>query len=141
MRIRANTLSLNYNAREDRVKLIINKDEKNPIEFWITRRFYLSILFELETFFEQHNISYIKPTNKTLNYKMEESKKIFSSELKNISYLLESINVKFNQETENFIFIFQSKNIVAESILRIEQCLDFYLMFKNTFPKSEWGII
>ena len=61
MKVQTKTLSLLYDPQEDRMKLIINKDDVDRIEFWVTRRFYFSLLFELETFLEKLQITVPKP--------------------------------------------------------------------------------
>ena len=48
LKIQIKTLSLRYDAHEDRMQLTLNKDHQDTVEFWVTRRFYLSVLFELE---------------------------------------------------------------------------------------------
>lgn len=142
MKIKAKTLSLLYNAREDRMKLIINKEEKERIEFWITRRFYFSLLFELETFLERLNITF---TPMVQNKKRETPQKTSQDTLavkQNISIsMLEDININFIKKSENFIFTFKSKETEAQTVFEKEEFLNFYTLLKGSFPKGEWGII
>ena len=151
-------LSLLYNIKEDRMKLIINKNEKDQIEFWITRRFYFSLLFELETFLERLNISIENPLQKKKQIEKKKLKKeehkVQTSQNKNkisepvskihpdtTSTLMENISIHFVKKSKSFIFLFQAESIEAKSIFSKEQFLDFYHILKNTFPKGEWGII
>lgn len=156
LKVRTKTLSLLYYQREDRMKLIINKDEEERIEFWITRRFYFSLLFELEIFLEQLQIAPVKPIRNKQNTHKREVEKISPSTQKSkkeklhiplkkkendVSTLLENVNIHFVKESENFIFLFQSNTVEAESIFKREQFLNFYSVLKSSFPKGEWGII
>lgn len=156
IKVKTKTISLLYSAREDRMKLIINKDEADRIECWITRRFYFSLLFELETFLEQLHIFPEPPmqseqkknkkqannnisTNQKNNFKEKEYLLEEKSNIKNT--LLQNINIRFIKEKKSFVFVFQSTGVEAQSILGIQGFLNLYNTFKNTFPKREWGII
>lgn len=141
MKITTKTISLGYSAREDRMKLLINKNEKECIEFWITRRFYFSLLFELETFLEKLNIDPVRKTQ-AKKKKIEESSAVLLKKTSNtISILLENIHISFIKERKEFIFIFKSDLIETESVFAIPQFLHFYSILKSSFPKGEWGII
>ena len=142
LRIKTKTLSLFYDPREDRMKLIINKNEEERMEFWITRRFYFSLLFELETFLEKLNFPSV-PT--VQNKKKETLQKTSGNALEikqNISIsMLEDININFIKESENFVFTFKSKDLEAQTVFEKEEFLNFYTLLKGSFPKGEWGII
>ncbi len=142
LRIKTKTLSLFYDPREDRMKLIINKDEEERMEFWITRRFYFSLLFELETFLEKLNF----PSVPTVQNKKKETPQKASGNVleikQNISIsMLEDININFIKESENFVFTFKSKELEAQTVFEKEEFLNFYMLLKGSFPKGEWGII
>lgn len=141
MKVQTKTLSLMYDPQEDRMKLIINKDDVDRIEFWITRRFYFSLLFELETFLEQLQITVPKPAQpkkQKINKKKSSSFDIKSIES---AYLLKNINIRFIKEKKAFTFLFQSDKIEAESYFVLDQFLNFYNVLKGSFPKGEWGIM
>ena len=144
-KIRINTFSLRYDPKEDRMKLLLNKNGDTPIRFLITRRFYLSLLFELETYMEQLDIPYKELENNKQEKKKQEEKKVdrkISKQYSNISStLLENLNIQFLKERNKFKFLFQSDTIEAESILGVEQFIQFYTVLKQSFPKGEWGMI
>jgi len=158
LKVQIRTLSLLYDPREDRMKLVINKDKEEEIDFWITRRFYFSLLFELETMLEALHITPFPlngdaqnsrpPSKKTQTdpLKSEQNKKMHRIDMppaksRQESSLLENINIRFSPKRKEFFFLFQSNEIEAQSILAQEQFLHFYNILKKTFPKGEWGLM
>ncbi len=161
IKVKTKTLSLLYHPIEDRMKLIINKEEDDRIEFWVTRRFYFSLLFELDTMLEGLQITpppfRKKNEHEKLPKKDKKSKNATAvkkksgepktadtakpKELKREGALLENINIRFSQKSKEFVFLFKSDKVEAESVLKQEQFLDFYNILKSTFPKGEWGMM
>ena len=157
IKIKTKTLSLLYHPVEDRMKLVINKDQKDQIDFWITRRFYFSLLFELDTMLEglQVTLPPFKKKNrakeslkkdekyhiKKQNSKSEMETLPKQKKVKREGMLLKNINIRFSKKRKEFIFLFQSDKAEAESILQQAQFLDFYHILKSTFPKGEWGMM
>ena len=141
MKVQTKTLSLMYDPQEDRMKLIINKDDVDRIEFWITRRFYFSLLFELETFLEKLQISIPKPAQPKKQNKSAQKNRPREESFEEPAYLLKNINIRYIKERKAFTFVFQSDKIEAESFFALDQFLNFYTLLKGSFPKGEWGII
>jgi len=144
LKIQTKTLSLRYHPKEDRMKLVITTHDNDHIEFWITRRFYLSTLFELDTYLES-----IGMDNNTLTTKREKKQEQNLSNDKESSltnstqesYLLHNIKLKIGEKRKRFFISFYSGSFECETIMTTDTFLDFYAMMKNTFPKNEWGII
>ena len=141
MKVQTKTLSLLYDGKEDRMKLIINMDDVDQIEFWITRRFYFSLLFELETFLEKLQIPIPKPVQSEKQNKSVQKNRPLEESPKEPAYLLKNINISYIKERKAFTFLFQSDKIEAESFFALDQFLNFYTVLKGSFPKGEWGII
>jgi hypothetical protein len=162
--ITAKTLSISYDIIEDRMKLTINKDDIDKVEFWITRRFYFSLLFELETLMDRLNISYQKVSNPNITYETKKRKQTSKEDKEKIQnfkkeqnnppstkelaynrvdidkiYLLENVNIKYVRDKKNFILEFSTSYTNAQSIFTTKTLLDFYTMLKTSFPKIEWG--
>ena len=158
------TISLVYNPIEDRMKLILNKDMNDEISLWITRRFYFSLLFELEALMDRLNISYQKVSNPNITYETKKRKQTSKEDKEKIQnskkeqnnppstkelaynrvdidkiYLLENVNIKYVRDKKNFILGFSTSYTNAQSIFTTKTLLDFYTMLKRSFPKIEWG--
>jgi hypothetical protein len=160
--IKTKRLSLLYSPVEDRMKLFINKGEKDQIDFWITRRFYFSLLFELDTMLENLEITplpvmakkeekhkakehgkskkEIIPDALSANKSLKEEK-LSKTGSKIEEMLLENVNIRFSKKKKVFIFLFQSGKTEAKSVLSQEQFLNFHDILKRTFPKREWGMM
>jgi hypothetical protein len=155
MKVKTKTLSLHYEQEEDRMKLIINKDDIERIDFWITRRFYFSILFKLETFLEQIDVPRVKIARNSAKKGSSSPEKTSSSDSQKkaealerptsmksaipIEYLLKNMNIRYTKTSNSFVFYFISDHIEAETIFNMDQFQSFYPMLKNRFPKREWG--
>ncbi len=141
--IQAGSLSLSYSPKEDRMLLTINKNQKERIDFWITRRFYFSLLFELETFLEKLGIVPGEATQKKKEKTSDDktSNDVLPAEQYITSSLLQDLDINFIRSSNSFLFRFRSKEIEAESHFHIEEFMHFYSMLKKGFPKSEWGFI
>ncbi len=139
--IYVSTILLKYHPKEDRMLLLINRSEKESINFWVTRRFYFSLLFKLETFLEELDISYEPSIQNKQKSVKKQTKRSHKKDPKTVNSLLKNINIRFKKERKKFIFVFQSDTIEAQSVFEIEQFLNFYKILKNSFPKKEWGIM
>ncbi len=140
IKIQTKTLSLRYHPKEDRMKLIINKDEEDSIAFWITRRFYLSTLFKVDTYLESIDMEWKKTSLQKKESKNKE-KELTSPNSAQESYLLNNIKLHIGEKRKRFFISFYSDHMECETIMTTDTFLDFYAMMKSTFPKNEWGII
>ena len=140
-KIQIKTFSLRYDAQEDRMQLILNKGSDHIVEFWITRRFYLSVLFDLETFLELHQLTSHNSEGMNPRIAKEYSKNTLPVKKKIDSSLLKSVNLKFVKEKEVLILILRSEIIEANTIFNKDQLIDFYTMLKKGLPKTQWGFI
>lgn len=142
-KIQTKTLSLRYYPQEDRMKFIINKNEENSIVFWITRRLYLSILFELDTYLESIDMDKKIPSKYRKGKKQEsgKEKELISSNAEPKSHLLSNIKLNIGEKRKRFFISFYSESLECETIMTTDTFLNFYAMMKSTFPKNEWGLI
>lgn len=141
MRIETQTLSFNYSPVEDRMKLVINSDQE-PVSFWITRRLYLSIIFELETFFQNLNIDCTYTAEKKMNEtrKNNRTNKMIK-DLNSSFYLLEHIKLRYLKEKKIVLLTFQADDFQIKTFFGMSKFLEIYFALKRSFPKQEWGII
>ena len=75
--------------------LLLNKNEGAPVQFWITRRFYFSLLFELETFPERLDIS---PS--VIERKYQSKNSVMEKSLSGDGSLLENVNIHYIKEKD-----------------------------------------
>jgi len=164
IKINTKTLSLQYDIVEDRMKLIINKDDVDTISFWITRRFYFSLLFELEVFMDKLSIPYDSLSTKGITYekkqkpirdmdkqnipstasqnsvsKHSDKTVVYTSPTISETTLLQNVNIKYIKQNNTFLLYFRTSSIEAQSTFNVKTLQDFYMMLKTTFPKIEWG--
>ena len=161
-KIAARTISLMYHPKEDRMLLVINKAEPDVSEFWITRRFYLSLLFELETFLEKLDI--IPPSNvsnhsvqssssttdtahhsantqKTTEAHTQQEHYTLPNHILTSIPLLDNVSITFLRETTHFKLLLRSQSHNHEIILNQSDFLHFYTILKRSYPRHEWGMI
>lgn len=143
LKIQTKTLSLRYHPLEDRMKLIINKNEVDSIVFWITRRLYLSVLFELETYLESIEMNKNLPSRhkKDKDHKSIKEKELSPSNIEVKNHLLSNIKLHIGEKRKRFFLSFHSESFECETIMTTDTFLDLYAMMKSTFPKNEWGLI
>ena len=144
------TLSLMYHPHEDRMLLVINKNEADTSEFWITRRFYLSLLFELETYLEKLHIDYPKTVHqsadcsaKVSKNKKDEKEEGYAIPPKVLASIpqLNNVNVSYLKEKQHFTVLLQSSKNESKAIMNQTDFLHFYTILKRSFPRYEWGMI
>jgi len=141
--IQTKTLALRYHPKEDRMKLVLNQNKENAIEYWITRRLYLSLLFDLDTYLESIGMDKEVPSTykKDKEQKPTNDKVHSSSSTEAEKYLLTNIKLNIGEKRKRFFIVFYSDSIECETFITKDAFLNFYAMMKNTFPKKEWGII
>lgn len=134
------TLSLRYIPKEDRMKLIINLDNEQ-IVFWITRHFYLSTLFDLETFCENHNITYIqnKDAKQEKNKKQEQVE--FHKNCISHTHLLDQIKIRLVNENKGVVTIFKSGDFELRTVFGLDKFIELYGILKRNYPQKMWGIL
>jgi hypothetical protein len=164
--VNAKTLSLFYDAKEDRMLLMANKDMEVPVAYWITRRLYFSILFELDGYLDKLalketlnkadiTVSTQKKTANSTNStvgtermeetesekekKIQQQKKIDASIAK--AQLLQNVNVSMTGDKHFFVLRFRSSKIECVSKMNRKDFIAYYNLMKSSFPKNEWGII
>ena len=140
LKIQTKTLSLRYHPREDRMKLIINKGEEDSLSFWITRRFYLSTLFHIDTYLESIDMEWKKSSN-SKKEKKTKNEELLSKNTSQKIYLLDNLKLSTGEKRKRFFISFHSESFEWETLITTDTFLNFYAMMKNTFPKNEWGII
>lgn len=154
LKVHARTLSLIYHAKEDRMILLVNKDNVDRMNYWITRRFYFSLLFEFDTYLDNLGIEDKTSSKKTTispnqtdvskNSHSKSSvpdKKDQSEDFIEQKILLESVNFGFDNEKKSFKLLFKTEATLTETIMNKNDFLSFFELLKKSFPKGEWGII
>jgi len=159
VKVQTKTLSLLYHAKEDRMILLINKDDVDRMTYWITRRFYFSMLFELDTYLENVGIDNKSAPVEGMMSKTKTSIEKDSGAKRNASianvpvnnktdmidrfheghYLLETINLSSTADKQRFTLHFKTKTTLSETIMSKKDFINFYDLMKKSFPKGEWG--
>ncbi len=143
-KIQTKILSLRYHPNEDRMKLIISTHNNGQIGFYITRRFYLSALFELDTYFESigmDNNTLIRKREKKQEKKLSNDKESSLLNSTRESHLLNNIKLKIGEKRKRFFISFHSNSFECETVMTTNSFLNFYAIMKSAFPKNEWGMI
>ncbi len=154
LKVQAKTLSLLYNAKEDRMILLVNKDDVDRTTYWITRRFYFSLLFEFDTYLDNLGIvdktpvSYALSSSKKVSVSKNTDTKNTISNKKNQTKdllephaLLENVNFGLTRDKQRFRLLFKAEKALSETVMTQNDFLGFYDLMKKSFPKGEWGII
>jgi len=155
------TLSLLYHPKEDRMILLINKDANDKVSFWITRRFYLTFLFQFDIYLENFGLkekveppSYMqaKKQNATGTSTHEskhaaQTKDEVTKEKNSIAdfieptTLLENISLTLSEDKETINLIFKAGTRISQALMNKSDLLSFYTLAKKSFPRREWGIV
>ena len=155
-KVQVKTLSLLYHPKEDRMMLLINKDDIDAVSYWITRKFYFSMLFEFDNFLDTLDVRDRVPPPKQSVIKSEEqesavskmndgvkvsNEKERSPDLQLPQTMLESVNINLMQDKSNMVFTFKKEDILAQTTMNQNDFIGFYDLMKRSFPKGEWGIM
>lgn len=154
-KVHVKTLSFLYHAKEDRMILLINKDDVSRMTYWITRRFYFSMLFELDTYLDKLGIENKTPVsqisikkNKVSTSQNNDTKSTISNNSNDIvssfdepHCLLENVNLSSTLDKERFSLIFKAEDSLSESMMTQNDFINFYDLMKKSIPKNEWGIV
>lgn len=136
--IRVKQITPLYDPKEDRLRLIINLNYPDRYDLWITRKFLINILDNIQNFLEGKKLF----PNKNLKNNSSENNNetlIIYPPLNKLPILLESINIS-HLENNNFLINLEDANKNKFNFqLSLEELKDLInLIIKNT--QFEWGI-
>ncbi len=149
-----------YDAVEDRLRLAVNIDTPDArVDFWITRRLFLSIISQLEDFADPKSIGVDKddvykriekgmPSPKVADEKNSNSDSVSSKNddnskdiLKDTKVsLLRAMNISWNKKKGRVSLVLVSDDYEAESNLDTVSMTAFIKMLLIQAPTVEWGI-
>ncbi len=139
-----------YDAVEDRLRLAVNIDTPDArVDFWITRRLFLSIISQLEDFADPKSIGvdkddiYKRITKGVPSPKENNNSDTISSKstLKNTKVsLLRAMNISWNKKKGRVSLVLVSDDYEAESNLDTVSMTAFIKMLLIQAPTVEWGI-
>jgi len=151
--IEANSFTAWYDAREDRLHLAANMSVPDArADFWITRRFFLSLVMEAEAFLEDkvgsvpvdeiNKVLEEKSLQDTTSNKQNSSNKTKEQDLPlnrvNVS-LLDTLNLSWLKESQVIKLTMSSELYVVESYLKPQEMMAFLQMLIKQAPIMEWG--
>ena len=124
-----------YDPKEDRIRLIINLNYPDRYDIWITRKFLIDILDNLQNFFFQHNIEFNYNTPNNVSTDTKESLPIYEN--KNEPQILE--NFSLTKDDDRFVLVLKDSTTTIQSILGQEEIKQFILYTINSV-NIQWGI-
>jgi len=130
--ITAKQFSSIYDEKEDRIRLIINLNYPDRYDLWITRKFLIDIMDNVQTYLMNFKAEE-KQTNNN-NYHQQELP-IYEST--NTPLILETFNI--TKRENNFILILKDSNITIQAILTLNELKNFLKLILNPV-KIKWGI-
>lgn len=151
--IEANSFTAWYDVREDRLHLAVNMSVPNArADFWITRRFFLSLVMEVEAFLEDKAGSVpVEEISKILEEKSVQDSKSDKQNIKNETkeqylpskrvdvFLLDTLNLSWLKESQVIKLTISSELYVVESYMKPQEMMAFLQMLIKQAPIMEWG--
>ncbi len=152
-----------YDPREDRLRLAANLEATPEMraDFWITRRFFLSMVLKVEGFLEQNfgekpqeaveevlrknvhknrNGSEIPEAKSEGNAQAQSVEKRRRPDLGVEAVLLETMNLTADKERGIVVLTLEGGGRKAVSQMRAEEMLAFLKMLVEQAPSMEWGV-
>ena len=124
-----------YDEKEDRLRLIININYPTRYDIWITRKFLIDIIDNLQNYLNNFEEEKELKENKSEN----NSSQLPIYEATNTPSLLETLNIK--KENNLFILTLQDENkTTIESILTLTELKNLLKTLVNPV-QMKWGIV
>jgi len=124
-----------YDEKEDRLRLIININYPTRYDIWITRKFLIDIIDNLQNYLNNFEEEKEFKENKSEN----NSSQLPIYEATNTPSLLETLNIK--KENNLFILTLQDENkTTIESILTLTELKNLLKTLVNPV-QMKWGIV
>jgi hypothetical protein len=122
-----------YDEREDRLRLIININYPNRYDFWITRKFLIDIMDNLQNYIMKFKDDYKNSQNETSN----NSKDLPIYEPTNNPTLLDQLNI--TKKDNFFILTLQNQEKTVQATLTFE---DLNNLLKTIIQpvRIRWGL-
>ena len=124
-----------YDEKEDRLRLIININYPTRYDIWITRKFLIDIIDNLQNYLNNFEEKKELKENKSEN----NSSQLPIYEATNTPSLLETLNIK--KENNLFILTLQDENkTTIESILTLTELKNLLKTLVSPV-QMKWGIV
>jgi len=124
-----------YDEKEDRLRLIININYPTRYDIWITRKFLIDIIDNLQNYLNNFEEKKELKENKNEN----NSSQLSIYEATNTPSLLETLNIK--KENNLFILTLQDENkTTIESILTLTELKNLLKTLVSPV-QMKWGIV
>ncbi len=131
----AKKFSAVYNEYEDRLRLIINVTCPTRYDFWITRKFLIEIVDNLQNYLINFKEKIKKDSQNTQSSNKNEEIKLYPPQ--NTPSLLESVNIQ--RQNDLFILTLKDKKTTIEATLKLNELKDLLEMLIRPV-KMRWGI-
>ena len=124
-----------YDEKEDRLRLIVNINYPTRYDIWITRKFLIDIIDNLQNYLNNFEEEKELKENKSEN----NSSQLPIYEATNTPSLLETLNIK--KENNLFILTLQDENkTTIESVLTLTELKNLLKTLVNPV-QMKWGIV
>ncbi|GEM_PF-2269814 len=158
--VEAERFSVWYDAREDRLRLVANPESMDArVDFWITRRLFLSFVTEAEVFLEEKvGVIPTEVIEEMLEKSVTKEKKSRSVQKSSSStdnamemekdsapvgdeaMLLENINIKWSSGSGTITLELSSECCEVYADMGPESMMAFLKMLIKQAPSLEWGV-
>ena len=150
--IEGGTFSVWYDAREDRLRVAINKEVlPSRADLWITRRFFLTLVMRIESFLasriDEKVLEYSRDTVSqsgsiekipTQEMKREVAQEGELSEEPQVE-LLENFNIQWGESADSVRIVLESRTCRVESTMRVVEFVALLNLLIRQVPVGEWG--
>lgn len=136
--IKVKQLTPIYDEKEDRLRLIVNINFPNRYDLFITRRFLINILDNLQNFLIKNNIKSKEDSFNSSKNNDQNLNTIYPS-INKKPILLESINITCLNENNFLINLLDEKDNKFEIMMSYEE-LNNLIELILKIVKFEWGI-
>jgi len=131
----AKQFSAIYDEKEDRLRLIVNINYPDRYDIWITRKFLIDIIDNLQTYLLKLKENTSSTKNNKENNSSNQNLPIYKSN--NVPNILQELNI--TKKENNFILTLKDENKTIQAVLSIEE-LKKILEIMLSPVKIRWGL-
>jgi hypothetical protein len=130
----ANQFTAVYDEKEDRVRLIININYPTRYDFWITRKFLIDIMDNLQTYLTNFKE---EPIEENLENQPENNTEVSIFEPTNEPSLLETLNI--TKQDNFFILTLEDNKNIIQSTFKLNELKNLLKILLQPV-RIRWGL-
>jgi hypothetical protein len=130
----ANQFTAVYDEKEDRVRLIININYPTRYDFWITRKFLIDIMDNLQTYLTNFKE---EPIEENLENQPENNTEVSIFEPTNEPSLLETLNI--TKQDNFFILTLEDNKNIIQATFKLNELKNLLKMLLQPV-RIRWGL-